>query len=113
MEVIFLSRFVPSDQRIPGFDGPGSRSSPSRRPFFAKDFGDLSTAFIPIFLDSDLDQVNVGLSNNPLSNGDGQHSNYISEQLWGRQQKSNPEPLLIYYDLWCDSLAYRNRHELR
>ena len=41
-------------------------------PFLAEDFGDLSAAFIPMFLNRSLDQVKIGLVDGPISDGDGQ-----------------------------------------
>ena len=46
----------------------------------------LST-LIPMLLDSNLDQLKVGLSDGLFPDGDGQHSHSIPEQDRGRQQK--------------------------
>jgi len=56
-------------------------------PFLAEDFGDLSATFMPMFPDSRLDQLKVGLSDGPFPDGNGQHSHCISEQNRRRQQK--------------------------
>ncbi len=56
-------------------------------PFFTEDFGDLSTTFIPMFLDNSLYQFKIGLGDGSLPDGNGQHSHYISEWNRRRQQK--------------------------
>ncbi len=53
----------------------------------AEDFGDLSSAFLPMLVDSSLNQLKVGLANCPFSDGNGQHFHCIAEQKRGRQQK--------------------------
>ena len=47
----------------------------------------MSAAFIPILLDSGLDQLKVGLGDGPFSDGDGQHCNCISDRNRRRQKK--------------------------
>ena len=56
-------------------------------PFPAEYFGDLSAAFIPVFIDSSSNEFEIGLVDGPFSDGNGQHSHSISEQDRRRQQK--------------------------
>ena len=37
----------------------------------AEDFGDLSTAFIPVFIDSSSNEFEIGLVDGPFSDGNG------------------------------------------
>ena len=46
-------------------------------PFFAKDFGDLSTAFIPMSVISSLNLFKIGLVNDSFSEGNWQHFHCI------------------------------------
>jgi hypothetical protein len=51
-----------------------------------EDSGDMSAALVPVFIDSRLDQRDIGRMNCSCSDGDWQHEDYISEQMRGRQQ---------------------------
>jgi len=52
-----------------------------------EDSGDMSPSPVPVFVDSRLDQWDVGCSNCSFSDGYGQHEDYISEEMRRRQQK--------------------------
>jgi len=69
-------------------------------PFFAKDFGDMSATFIPILPDNNLDQFKVALGDGPFSDGNGQHSHYISEQDRRRQQKMQRSEKIFMSGIW-------------
>ena len=56
-------------------------------PFLTENFGYLGTAFVPMGVDSDLNEFKIWLGDCPCSDGDGQHSHHISERSSGRQQK--------------------------
>jgi len=40
-------------------------------PFLAEDFGDLSAAFAPVFVDSSLNELDIDFGDGPVSDGDG------------------------------------------
>jgi len=48
-------------------------------PFLAEDLGDLSAAFVPMIVDGRLDELKIGFGNCSISDGDGQHNDYITE----------------------------------
>jgi len=56
-------------------------------PFFAEDFGNLGTTFMPMLRNGSLNQGNIGFGDGPFSDGNGQHSNCISELNRRRQKK--------------------------
>ncbi len=56
-------------------------------PFLTKDFGNMSSALVPMPDDCGLNRRNIFFVNGPFSDGNGQHVNRISERTSGRQQK--------------------------
>ena len=51
----------------------------------AEDLGDLSATFVPMIVDGSLDELKIGFGNRSISDGDGQHNDYITEWKRGRQ----------------------------
>jgi hypothetical protein len=60
----------------------------------------MSATFIPILLDNNLDQFKVALGDGPFSDGNGQHSYYISEQDRRRQQKMQRSEKIFISGIW-------------
>ena len=56
-------------------------------PFLAKDLRNGGTAFIPMFIDSDLNRLKISVSDCSFPDGNGQHIHCISEGKKPRQQK--------------------------
>ncbi len=54
-------------------------------PFLAENLGDMSAAFVPMIVDGSLYELKIGFGNRSISDGDGQHNHYITEEEFGRQ----------------------------
>ena len=60
-------------------------ASTSRRPLLAKDPGYMLSTPAPVFIDRGLNWNDVVSGDGPFSDGNGQHSHYISERARGRR----------------------------
>ena len=69
-------------------------------PFIAEDFGDLSAAFVPMVVDSSLNQPKLSLCDRPFSDSNGYYSHYIAEQKRGRQQKMHGSEKSSMAGIW-------------
>ena len=56
-------------------------------PFLTERSGDFCTCFAPVVIDGSLNQLKLTLGNGSFPDGNGQHENYITEKIRGRQQK--------------------------
>ena len=60
---------------------------------------------MPIFSDSGLDQLKVGLGDRPFPDGNGRHSHCISEMNRRRQQKMHGNEKILNRGGFCGKLA--------
>ena len=56
-------------------------------PSLTKYLGNVGAAAVPMFIDSGLDQWQIGVGNGPFSDGYGQHDDCISERNRGRHPR--------------------------
>ena len=76
-------------------------------PPLAKNSGNVGAAAVPMFIDNSLNEWQIGVTNGPFSDGDGQHDHRISKRILGRQQKTQGDENIFSDELLLGNPAGR------